>query len=334
MTTQRESREPIVDAKLMGLAEAASLVTSGASISIGGFTSQRHPTALLRRLVRQKVRDLVVYYHSAGSDVDLLIGAGCVRRLEGAYLADGVFAPIAPNFRRFVEAGRVDLEDYSNAAMMARFTAGAMGLSFLPTKSMLGTDLLARDGLAPELRQGNRGAASKKNVTMECPFSNAKVALVPAIRTDFCLLHVQKASPQGLVRIEGQEFLDVQQALAADTVIVTCEDLVDDEQLRREPERNRIPPFAIHVVVPVRFGAHPHSVHNYYDYDPEHLVAYDAAAESDEAFAQYLERFVFEPADHAAYLEAVGGQRRLHQLHPRSGLGYNPELRRKGGEKS
>jgi glutaconate CoA-transferase subunit A len=333
MTTPRESRKPIMDSKVMGLAEAASLVKSGASISIGGFTSQRHPTALLRRLVRQRVGNLAVYYHSAGSDVDLLIGAGCVRRLEGAYLADGVFAPIAPNFRRFAQAGRIEFEDYSNAAMMARFTAGAMGLPFLPIKSMLGSDLIAREGLAPGLRRSHGGAASKKSVTMACPFTDEKVALVPAIRTDFCLLHVQKASPQGLVRIEGQEFLDVQQALAADTVIVTCEDLVDDEHLRRDPERNRIPPFAVHVVVPIRFGAHPHSVHNYYDYDPEHLVAYDTAAESDEAFARYLERFVFEPTDHAAYLEAVGGQRRLDQLHPRSGLGYNPELRRKVGAK-
>jgi len=321
-----------VDSKLMGLAEAASLVKSGASISVGGFTSQRHPTALLRCLVRQGVRDLVVYYHSAGSDVDLLIGAGCVTRLEGAYLADGVFAPIAPNFRRFVEAGRVEFEDYSNAAMMARFSAGAMGLPFLPTKSMLGTDLLVKEGLAMEVRRGDSRASSKKAFTMACPFTNAAVALVPAIRTDFCLLHVQKASPQGLVRIEGQEFLDVQQALAADTVIVTCEELVDDDELRREPERNRIPPFAVHAVVPMRFGAHPHSVHNCYDYDPQHLVAYGVASRSDEDFRRYLERYVFEPVDHAAYLEAIGGEGRLDQLRPRSGLGYNPLLRRKEGK--
>lgn len=317
-----------VDSKVMGLDEAASLINPGASISIGGFTSQRHPTALLRSLIRRKVRDLVIYYHSAGSDVDLLIGAGCVRRLEGAYLADGVFAPIAPNWRRFVETGRVEFEDYSNAAMMARFTAGAMGLPFLPTKSMLGTDLLVKEGLTPERRK-DTGVSRKKAVTIECPFTGEQVVLVPAVRTDFCLLHVQKASAQGLLRIDGQEFLDVQQALAAKTVIATCEELVDDEELRREPERNRIPSFAVHVVIPVRFGSHPHSVHNYYDYDPEHLVLYDRAAQSDEAFAQYLERFVFGPADYAEYLEAIGGQEQLARLQPRSGLGYNPELRRK-----
>jgi glutaconate CoA-transferase subunit A len=87
----------------------------------------------------------------------------------------------------------------------------------------------------------------------------------------------------------------------------------------------------VHAVVPVPFGAHPHSVHNRYDYDPIHLAAYDAAARTDETFARYLDRYVHEPADHAGYLEAVGGAARLEELLPRSGLGYNPELPRKIG---
>ncbi len=318
-----------MSSKLVTLEDAAALVPSGASLSIGGFTSQRHPTALLRAVVRRGVRDLAVYCHSAGSDVDLWIGAGCVRRLEGAYLADGVFSPIAPNWRRFVEAGRLAFEDYSNAAMMARFAAGAMGLPFFPTRSMLGTDLLAREGLDPAGRQADPSAAPRKAAVLDCPFTGQPVVLVPAIRTDLCLLHVQKASPRGLVRIEGQEFLDVQQALAARTVVVTCEEVVEDEELRRDPERNRLPPFAVHAVVHVPFGSHPHSVHNYYDYDPDHLTLYARLARSDASFGEYLERFVFGPKDHAGYLAAVGGEARLDELRARSGLGYNPNLKRR-----
>lgn len=318
-----------MESKLLTLHEAAARVSDGASLSIGGFTSQRHPTALLRELVRRGVRELAVYCHSAGSDVDLLIGAGCVRRVEGAYLADGVFSPIAPNWRRFVQEGRVAFEDYSNAAMMARFTAGAMGLPFFPTRSMLGTDLLAREGLGAEARRADPEAAPKKAAVTACPFTGEPVVLVPAVRTDFCFLHVQKASPQGLLRIEGQEFLDVQQALAARTVIATCEEVVEDDELRREPEKNRIPPFAVHAVVHAPFGAHPHSVHNCYDYDPEHLTLFAQAARGDETFREYLERFVHRPAGHAAYLEAIGGEARLDALRARSGLGYNPELKRR-----
>lgn len=313
--------------KLLTLAQAAALVPPGASLSIGGFTSQRHPTALLRELIRQGVRDLSIYYHSAGSDVDLLIGAGCVRRLEGAYLADGVFAPIAPNFRRYVESGRIEFADYSNAAMMARFAAGAMGLPFLPTRSMLGTDMMPREPEATATRQ--QSASGHKAITMTCPFSGELLALVPAVRSDFCLLHVQQATAGGLLRIEGQEFLDVQQALAAKTVIATCEEVVAEEVLRKEPERNRIPAFAVHAVVPLPFGAHPHGVHNYYDYDPEHLRHYNGAAKSDASFAEYLQRFVFGAASHDAYLQAVGGAERLAQLRPGEGLGYNPLLKRR-----
>jgi glutaconate CoA-transferase subunit A len=325
--------ESVID-KRMSLEQAAARVSSGSSLSVGGFTSQRHPTALLRALVSRGVKELVLYCHSGGSDIDLLIGAGCVKRLEAAYLADGVFSPVAPNWRRLVEEGRIEFEDYSNAAMMARFAAGAMGLPFLPTRSLLGSDLLTRWGISEALRRGDSTLAPKKAVVAECPFTGETICLVPAIRTDFCLLHVQKASPQGLLRIEGQEFLDVQQALAARSVIATCEELVEDEDLRREPERNRIPPFAVQAVVHLPWGAHPHSVHNCYDYDPEHLGVLARAARSAETFQAYLDRYVFGVPDHDAYLEAVGGEFRLSQLRARSGLGYNPELKRKNGKRS
>jgi glutaconate CoA-transferase subunit A len=314
--------------KLIELSAAAHQIESGSSISIGGFTSQRHPMALLRELIRIRRKDFVVYAHSSGSDLDLLIGAGSVRRVEAAYLADGVLAPIAPSWRRFVQAGRLEFEDYSNAAMMARFTAGAMGLPFLPTLSMLGTDMLEKNGISPSKRNLDPVVSNLKAFQMECPFSQRKVVLVPAVNTDFCLLHVQKASVEGLVRIEGQEFLDVQMALAAKKVIVTCEEIADDEELRREPERNRIPPFAIHAVVHVPFGAHPHSVHDWYDYDPAHLTLYNNAAQTDEGLDKYLETFVHGLKDHEQYLDAIGGATLLLSLKAKSGLGYNPELKR------
>jgi glutaconate CoA-transferase subunit A len=322
-----------VTAKLITIEEAASRVLSGSTLAIGGFTSQRHPTALLRQLVRNGVRDLAIYAHSAGSEVDLLIGAGCVRRVEAAYLADGLFAPIAPNWRRFVEAGRIEFEDYSNAAMMARFSAAAMGLPFLPIRSMIGSDLLLRAGLDVEARAADPQLAPFKYVRMACPFSGEPVVLVPAVRPDVCLLHVQKASRQGLLRIEGQEFLDVQMALASRCVIATCEELVDDALLRRDPDRNRIPPFAVDGVVEVPFGAHPHSVHNYYDYDPRHLEEYGAAATSDATFADYLHHYVYAAGDHAGYLAAIGGQARLDALAAAAEHGYNPLLDRvRGGQ--
>lgn len=298
---------------ILDLETAAARIPSGATVSIGGFTCQRHPTALLRAMIRRGVDHLGIYCHSAGSDVDLLVGAGAVDWVEGAYLADGVFSPVAPAFRRRVEAGELPVGDWSNAAMVARFRAAATGLPWLPIRSMLASDLLGDDALEP-LRGEDRRLVAPKVVVQRCPWSGDPLVLVPAARTDFCLLHVQRASVSGLVQIDGQEFADVEQALAAEHVIVTCEELVEDEFLRRDPERNRIPPFAIDSIVPVRWGSHPHGVHRYYDLDADHLRLYSEAARSEEGFRRYLGRFVLEPADHGEYLELVGGEARLAEL--------------------
>jgi glutaconate CoA-transferase subunit A len=165
---------------------------------------------------------------------------------------------------------------------------------------------------------------------MQSPFDPTdRVVLVPAIHTEFAVIHVQKATPNGTVRIEGQSFADVQQALCADTVIVTAEEIVAEDALRQEPERNPLPYFVVDHVCHVPFGAHPYAVFNYYDYDPIQLKLYHTAACEDASFQEYLDRFVFEVSCHAEYLEAVGGAARLDSLRADPAFGYRPDLRRR-----
>jgi glutaconate CoA-transferase subunit A len=316
--------------KLVGLAEAAALVPDGASISFGGFTTQRHPMAFIYELIRLKRRDLYLFGHSPGGDWDILIGAGCVKRVELAYEADEAFNTIGPRWRLAVQRGEIEWEDYSNFSMVARFTAGAMGIPFMPVRSLLGSDVLARQALSDEQRAADPRTPTKKLHVMESPFNpDDRVVLVPAIHTEFAVLHVQKASAEGTIRIEGQTFADVQQALCADVVIVTAEEIVAEETLRRQPERNLLPYFVVKQVCRVPFGAHPYAVFNYYDYDPRQLKLYHAEAEDDVAFGQYLERFVYGVKDHTAYLEAVGGAARLESLRADPGYGYRPDLKRR-----
>lgn len=169
--------------KRISLAEAAALVSDGASISFGGFTTQRHPMAFVYELVRQKRRDLYLFGHSAGSDWDILIGAGCVKRLEMAYIADEAFGTIGPRWRQAAQQGDVEWEDYSNFAMVARFTAGAMGLPFMPVRTLLGSDIIEQWGLTPEQRQADERTAVKKLHVMASPFdADDTVVLVPAAR--------------------------------------------------------------------------------------------------------------------------------------------------------
>jgi glutaconate CoA-transferase subunit A len=316
--------------KVIGLREAAALVPDGATLSIGGFTTQRHPMAFVYELIRLKRRRLYLFGHSPGGDWDILIGAGCVKRVELAYEADEAFNTVGPRWRRAVESGKIEWEDYSNFSMVARFTAGAMGIPFMPVRSLLGSDLIRKEALTSEERAADPRTAKKKAHVMASPFDPAdRVVLVPAIRTEFAILHVQKATAAGTVRIEGQSYADIQQALCADKVIVTAEDIVDEDEMRRTPELNPIPFFAVTHVCHVPFGAHPYAVYHYYDYDPVQLKAYHESARDDVAYEAYLERFVYGVPDHRAYLEAVGGRARLAGLEASPGYGYSPDLKRR-----
>jgi len=317
--------------KLISLSEAVGLVPDGASLSFGGFTTQRHPMAFIYELARLRRRDLYLFGHSPGGDWDILIGAGCVKRVELAYEADEAFNTVGPRWRKAVERGQIEWEDYSNFAMVSRFTAGAMGLPFMPIRSLLGSDLLEKLTLTPEQRLADPRTAPKKLHVMQSPFNpEERVALLPAIHTDFAVLHVQKAASDGTIRIEGQTFADVQQALCADVVIVTTEEIVDPAVLRSEPERNPLPYFVVAHVCHVPYGAHPYAVYNYYDYDPLQLKLYHDSAREDAAFEAYLERFVYGVQNHAAYLAVVGGSARLESLRAEPGYGYSPGLPRRG----
>jgi glutaconate CoA-transferase subunit A len=180
--------------KLIGLAEAAALVPDGASLSFGGFTTQRHPMAFIYELIRLKRRNLYLFGHSPGGDWDILIGAGCVKRVELAYEADEAFNTIGPRWRLAVQRGEIEWEDYSNFSMVARFTAGAMGIPFMPIYSLLGSDIVARQMLSEEQRAADPRTGPRKLHVMQSPFDpNDRVVLVPAIHTDFAVIHVQKS---------------------------------------------------------------------------------------------------------------------------------------------
>lgn len=316
--------------KLTGLSEAAALIPDRATVSFGGFTTQRHPMAFVHELIRQGRKDLYLFGHSPGGDWDILIGAGCVKRVELAYEADEAFGTVGPRWRMAVERGEIEWEDYSNFTMVLRFAAGAMGLPFMPTRSLLGSDLLGQQGLSEAQRLADPRTASSKYHAMNSPFSPSdRVVLVPAIHTDFAVIHVQKAAPSGIVRIEGQTFADVLQALSAETVIVTAEEIVEDSVLRQEPERNLLPFFAVTHVCHVPFGSHPYAVFNCYDYDPRQLKAYHDSASNDAAFRAYLDQFVYGVRSHEEYLQAVGGSERLSSLRAEAPYGYSANLKRR-----
>jgi glutaconate CoA-transferase subunit A len=298
----------------MDLSEAITrYVTDGCHISIGGFTINRNPMAAVYEIIRQRIKNLHVYAHSNGQGVDELVGADCVAKIEIAYGGNGRFAPTCVRFRKAVQQGALIVEDYTNYQMTLRFLAGAMGVPFLPTRSSLGTDIINKWGFAESLRNVDPKIPNKKLVVLENPFDSEgeipKVVLVPAINPDVTILHVQKADVQGTARINGLTFADIEQAKSAECVILTCEEIVNPDDLRADPDQNQIPFFYVDAVVHVPFGAFPTACHRYYDYDPVYLNEYLKSAQDDALFKAYLDKHVYGVRDHQAFLKIIGPER-------------------------
>lgn len=99
-------------ARFLSLSEAAFLVEDGARIAIGGAMAMP-PMSFVRELVRRGKRDLdIVVCPIGGINVDLLVGAGCVRSVEFPQVSLGEYG-MAPNFRRAAESGRISLREHS-----------------------------------------------------------------------------------------------------------------------------------------------------------------------------------------------------------------------------
>lgn len=297
--------------KTTSLSEAIEkFVFSGCHMSIGGFTINRNPMAAVYEIIRKKINKIHLYAHSNGHGVDELIGAGCVSRLEIAYAGSGRFAPTCIRFKKAAQAGTLAIEDYSNYQMTLRFMAGAMGVPFLPTRSSLGTDIIEKWGFSEKMRSEDERLPDQKLIVTDNPFGSwgnaPKLVLVPAINCDVTIIHVQKADREGTVRMEGLTFSDVEQAKCAKHVIVTCEELVESDFLKANPDQNQIPSFCVDAVVHIPHGAYPTACYRYYDYDPAYLNQYRKYAEDDELYRAYLDDFVYGMKDHRELLDKIG----------------------------
>lgn len=320
--------------KVMPLVSAIEeFVHDGSLISLGGFSATQCPMAAVHEIIRHKIRGLHVAACSNGQAVDELIGGGCVESVEIAYCGNGRFAPTCLRFRKSVERGEIKVEDYSNYQMVLRFMAGSMGLPFMPTYATLGTDIIDKWGFDAEYRKTTSKLPARKLIVMDNPFNETdkvdRLVLVPALQPDVTIIHAQKADKAGNVQLMGLVYADVEQAKASKHVIVTCEELVESDELRKEPERNQIVGFQVSAVVVVPWGAYPTAVPHYYDYDPRFLKAiYPEAAKDDEAWQKYLDKYVFGVNGREEFLQLIGADR-LAELKADPEYGYKRELQRR-----
>ena len=287
------ARDRSLREKVMTLEEAAALVNDGDHVALGGCTLSRTPMAMVWALIRANKKNLTVSRSITSTEGDLLYGSGTSQHILTSWFSQGIVWGVSKVMRHYTENKKARFEEWSHMAIGLRYRAGAMGTPFIPMRSMMGSDVAAR---LSDLRE------------MECPFTGDKLFLVPALNPDVALIHVQRCDAYGNAQVDGLPFMDNDIAMAATRVILTTERIISNDQIRRAPDRTRIPFVAVDAVVEVPFGCAPHECYGMYEPFLPHLDYYaDLTKQDAEAGVQeYLERQVYGPKDWVEHLERLG----------------------------
>jgi acyl CoA:acetate/3-ketoacid CoA transferase alpha subunit len=298
----RSKPKGLID-KRMSEAEAVSrFIHNGDYIGTELYGTVRCPQSLVNEIVRQGIKNLRV----AGQGVyelDILLGAHTVQALDHTYIGMEVYG-VSNCLRREVESGRTICVDWSNAGIAWRFKAAAMGVPFIPVRSMLGTDTL-------------KYSAAK---VIECPFTGDPIALLPALILDVGLIHVHRADKYGNAQIDGITGFAYEMARASKRLIISAEEIIETEQIRARPDRTIIPYFLVDAVVHAPFGSHPGEMCYVYERDEPQIKAWVEASATEEGTQAYLDRYIRGVSNHAEYLELIGADRlqQLKELVPQS----------------
>lgn len=291
--------EPQRTSKVMELESAVeSLVPAQSeSLWVGGMHMHNVPMALVRECIRQGKRFETFYAGPSSSlAAELLIGAGLVERVVVGYIGFEHIG-LAPVFRRAAEGGESKIEfiEADSGSMTLGLQAGAWGQPFAP---------LPRGIIATSLPEASPGFYR----LVTGPFDDEMYAVVEAIRPSVALIHCQQADEYGNGIFKGSAFTDRLLALAAHTVLLQVEGVVDNNQVLKYPLQTGIPAMNVAAVIPVNFGCHPTSSHRYYNYDDVHLRLYLKAAATDSGFQGYMKQYVFGPDDQEEYMRRVQNQ--------------------------
>lgn len=245
--------------KRVALSDLVSRIPDGSSIAFGGSFLHRGPFALVRELIRQGKRDLEIIKQSPGYDIDLLCRAGAVRKVRAGIVAmEGNFG-LAPWYRRAIESGEVQLEEHSCASLTAGLRASAFGVPFLPCGGLHGSDIPALNGWQ----------------ALEDPYgSGAKVWVVPPIKPDYAVIHVNETDSLGNGRVFGTSHWDRILTRASDKVLLTAERMVDTDSFRGQPELTLVPSFMVEAMSVVPRGAWPGSCSPHYEIEYSEVERY------------------------------------------------------------
>ena len=280
-------------AELLSLREAVDrFVSNGDTVALEGFT-HLIPTAAAHELIRQDKKDLTLVRMTPDLVYDLLIGAGCAKKLVFSWGGN----PGVGSLHRLRDAVEkqwplpLEIEERSHADLANAYVAGASGLPFAVLRAYLGSDL---PKVNPMIK------------FIDCPFTGETLAAVPSVRPDVTVIHAQKADRKGNVLIAGILGVQKEAALAAKRCIVTVEEIVDD--LQAPMNACVLPSWALSAVCLVPGGAHPSYAHGYYERDNRFYQQWDSIARDRDTFTAWLDEFIRGTEDFPAFQSKLASQ--------------------------
>ena len=291
--------------KLMTLSKAISqYVKNGDTVYAAGFTHMI-PFAAGHEIIRQSKSDLVLARATPDLIYDQVVAAGCAKKVIFSYMGNPGVGSLRI-VRAAVESGDLEWEEYSHFSMISRLQAGAIGLPFMPMNPTAAGDL---ERANPQYR------------TVVDPYSGRDVVVVPALNPDVAIVHVQRADIDGNAHIWGIIGEQKEAAFAATRVILTAEEIVDEQIIRSDPNRTLIPGFVVNAVCHVPYCAHPSYTQGYYDRDNNFYLEWDKISKSREGVYAYLDEWVYGVSDRAEYWEKLG-----NEVHLRLRVGDRPSV--------
>ncbi len=287
----RAKTKALIDKRMTEADAVSNFIHDSDYIGTELYGTVRCPQSLVNEIIRQRKSNLRV----AGQGVyelDLLLGAGLVSALDHTYIGMEVYG-ISSCLRREVESGRVKCVDWSNAGIAWRLKAAAMGVPFIPVRSMLGTDTL-------------KYSAAK---VIECPFTGVPIALLPALILDVGLIHVHRADKYGNAQIDGISGFAFELARASKRLIISTEEIVDIEVIRSKPDRTIIPYYLVDAVVHAPFGSHPGEMCYVYERDEPQIKEWVEASKTEVGTQMFLDKYIYNLENHQEYLNLIGHDR-------------------------
>ena len=275
--------------------EAVAELASGMIIGIGGWGSRRKPMSIVREILRSDLAELTVVSYG-GPDVGLLCRAGKVAKVVSGFVSlDSI--PLEPHYRAARQSGTIEAAEWDEGMLLLGLQAAAWRVPFLPTRAGLGSDILR---YMPDLR------------TVESPYpepeseENEELVAVPALHLDAAFVHQHRADASGNALWLGEDpFMDDLFVRAADRAFVSCEQVVDTEDLAGLADITRLGISRLDVagVIEAPGGAHFTECPPDYGRDEAFQKHYAATASSDDAWHEFRSEFL--DHDEAGYRAKV-----------------------------